>query len=214
MNRNQRIVILLILLMAALSFLVYPVLPAQIATHWGAKGEVNGFSGKMFGLFFMPILSFFLYLFLVWIPKIDPKKKNIEEFKSTYELFLIMFFLFLFYIHLLTILWNLGMRVSFNQALAPAMSVLFYSMGILIEKAKMNYFIGIRTPWTLANEEVWNETHKRGGIVFKSLAIITFLGFFFPDFYIWILLGAVLIATIYTVVLSYFIFKRVTKENT
>lgn len=199
--------------MLAVSLLFYPVLPATIATHWGMKGEANGFSGKGFGLFFMPIFSFILYLFLNWIPRIDPKKKNIEEFKTTYESFLIMFFLFLFYLHFLTILWNLGMKVSFNQALAPAMSVLFYSVGILIEKAKMNYFIGIRTPWTLANEEVWDETHQRGGIAFKVLAIISFLGFFFPDYYIWILLGAVLIASVYTVVLSYYIYQRVTKEK-
>jgi len=213
MNRNQRIVVLMLLLMLVLSFLVYPQLPASITTHWGMKGEANGFSGKTFGLFFMPIFSFAIYAFLVWIPKLDPKKKNIEEFKSTYETFLILFFLFMFYLHLLTILWNLGMKVSFNQALAPAMSVLFYSMGILIGKAKLNYFIGIRTPWTLSNEKVWDETHQKGGIAFKVIAIISFLGFFFADFYIWILFGSIIIATVYTIVLSYFVYKRVTKDS-
>ena len=85
MNRNQRIIVLMLLLMLVLSFLVYPQLPARIATHWGMKGEPNGFSGKTFGLFFMPIFSFAIYAFLVWIPKLDPKKKNIEELIEIYN---------------------------------------------------------------------------------------------------------------------------------
>lgn len=213
MNRNHRIILYLILLMIVLSIMVYPVLPPLIATHWGVTGKADGYSGKMFGLFFTPVLSILLFGFLAWLPKIDPKKKNIDLFKSSYEQFLVLFFLFFFYIHLLTILWNLGFKISFNQAFAPALSVLFYGMGTLIEKAKMNYFIGIRTPWTLANEEVWNETHKKSGIAFKVTAIISFFGFFFPNYYIWILLSSVLIASTYSIVLSYFIFKRVSERS-
>jgi uncharacterized membrane protein len=213
MNQNQRIIFFLLLLMFLLSILVYSRMPLTIVVHWGINGKADGYSGKMFGLFFLPILSILMFGILAWLPNLDPKRKNIELFRSTYEGFLVLFFLFFFYLHLLTILWNLGMRISFNQAFAPALSVLFYGMGILIEKAKMNYFIGIRTPWTLSNEEVWDETHKKSGIAFKISAIISFFGFFFPYYYLWIMLTTILFATIYSIMISYFIYKRVTKTN-
>lgn len=213
MNKNQRIIFYILLLMLLLSILVFARMPDRIATHWGISGQADGYSGKAFGLFFMPLFSFILYGILVWLPNLDPKRKNIELFRSSYEGFLVLFFLFFFYLHLLTILWNMGMTMSFNQAFAPALSVLFYGVGILLEKAKMNYFIGIRTPWTLANEEVWDETHQKSGIAFKISAIISFFGFFFPNYYIWILLSSVLLASIYSIVLSYYIYKRVTKNQ-
>jgi uncharacterized membrane protein len=213
MNRNQRIIVFLLFLMLLISFFVYARMPATIATHWGINGQADGYSGKTFGLFFLPLFSFLLYGLLAWLPNLDPKRKNIDLFRSSYEGFMILFFLFFFYLHLLTIVWNLGMRVSFNQAFAPAIAALFYGMGFLIEKAKMNYFIGIRTPWTLANEEVWDETHKKGGIAFKICGILCLLGLVFPGYFIWIVLSTTLIAASYTIVLSYFIYKRVMKKN-
>jgi len=213
MNKNQRIIFFLLLLMLLLSILVFSRMPDRIVTHWGITGKADGFSGKAFGLFFMPLFSFFLYGLLAWLPNLDPKRKNIELFRSTYEGFLVLFFLFFFYLHLLTILWNIGLKLSFNQAFAPALAVLYYGMGLLIEKAKMNYFIGIRTPWTLANEEVWDETHKKSGIAFKIAGILSFFGFFFPNDYAWILLSSIIFASLYSVVLSYLIYKKVTKNN-
>lgn len=213
MNKNQKIIIFLLLMMLLASILVFSRMPDRIATHWGINGQANGYSGKAFGLFFMPLFSFLLYGLLAWLPNLDPKRKNIELFRSSYEGFLILFFLFFFYLHLLTILWNIGFQISFNQAFAPALAVLFYGMGMLIEKAKMNYFIGIRTPWTLSNEEVWDETHKKSGKLFQIVAIVSLFGFFFPDYYIWILFPLIMLISIYSIVLSYLIYKRVTKKD-
>lgn len=213
MKRNKGIIFFLLFLMLLVSIAVYSRMPVRIATHWGMSGQADGYSTKAFGLFFLPIFSFFLYGLLAWIPSLDPKKKNIELFQSSYEGFMILFFAFFFYLHLLTILWNLGIKISFNQAFAPAIAVLFYGMGVLIGKAKMNYFIGIRTPWTLSNEEVWDETHKKGGIAFKICGVLCLLGLFFPSWFIWILLSGSIVSTIYMIVLSYFIYKRVTMKN-
>lgn len=209
MKNNRTLVIFFLLLMLALSILVYSRMPDMIATHWGICGAADGYSNKKFGLFFLPIFSFLLYGLLTWLPNLDPKKKNIELFKSSYEKFILLFFLFFFYLHLLTILWNLGYKISFNQAFAPAIATLFYGMGLLIEKAKMNYFIGIRTPWTLSNEEVWDETHKKGGYGFKISGAITLLGFFFPDYLSILIIGSILITTTYSVFISYITYKRV-----
>jgi len=66
-----------------------------------------------------------------------------------------------------------------GQMMVPALGILFYYCGILIENAKRNWFIGIRTPWTLSNEKVWERTHKIGGKLFKIAGLIAFLWYFF-----------------------------------
>lgn len=213
MRKNQSIVLFLLLFMMALSILVYTKMPSTIVTHWGSSGQADGFSNKNFGLFFLPLFSFLLYGLLSWLPNLDPKRKNIDLFKVSYENFLILFFLFFSYLHLLTILWNLGVKISFNQAFAPAIAALLFGTGCLIEKAKLNYMIGIRTPWTLANEEVWNETNRKGGQAFKISGIITLLGLFFPNYTIWFLISSILFVTIYTVTLSYIVYKKTMKKN-
>jgi uncharacterized membrane protein len=110
------------------------------------------------------------------IPRIDLLKVNIERFKRFYYGFVIILLLFLFYLYLLTILWNLEIGFSTMQLLVPALAVLFYCCGILVEKAKRDWFIGIRTPWTLSSEAVWNKTHRIGRNLFKAASVVVLLG--------------------------------------
>jgi len=117
----------------------------------------------------------------------------------------------LLYIHLLTILWNMGVRFNMAQLLAPAFGILFYYCGILIENARRNWFIGIRTPWTLSSEKVWEKTHKVGGKLFKISGIIAFVGIFLQDYVLFLILVPVISTTIYTIVYSYFEYQKETK---
>ena len=98
-------------------------------------------------------------LLFVAIPRIDPLKANIEKFRTFYDRFVVLFMVFFFYFYLLTILWNMGVQYNFNQVLAPAFGGLFYYIGVMIEHAKRNWFVGIKTPWTLSSENVWDKTH-------------------------------------------------------
>jgi uncharacterized membrane protein len=98
------------------------------------------------------------------------------------ERFTVILIGFLFYLYLLMILWNIGMRFQMPQLLAPAFGILFYYAGVLTEKAKRNWFIGIRTPWTLSSEEVWERTHRIGGKLFKIAGVITLLGIVLPGY--------------------------------
>jgi len=116
--------------------------------------------------------------------------------------------LFLFYLYLLTILWNFGNKFSMNQVLSPAFGILFFYCGILIEKVKRNWFIGIKTPWTLSNEKVWDKTHQLGGKLFKIVGIIAFLGIIFPNYTFFLILFPVIAVSIYTVVYSYFEYQK------
>ena len=145
-TRYEVVIIGIVLLSFAIGGYFYPQMPERVASHWNAQGQVDGYMSRFWGLFLTPIISIGLALLFVLVPRIDPLSANIERFKRHYYGFVILVLLFLFYLYLLTIVWNLGSRFNMVQPLAPALAVLFYACGVLIEKAKRNYFIGIRTP--------------------------------------------------------------------
>lgn len=202
------ITILIIIISFIIAFYYYPKLPDTLASHWNAQGEVDGYMSKFWALFLMPIMSVGLFLMFIIIPKIDPLKKNIEKFRKYFDVFMVLIVLFMFYVFILTVVWNAGKSFNMGQAMTPAMGLLFYYVGVLIGHAKRNWFVGIRTPWTLSSEKVWEKTHKLGSKLFKIAGIIAFLGIFFPSFAIWIVLVPVLFVAFYTLAYSYIIYQK------
>ncbi len=192
---------------------IYPQMPERMASHWNAQGQVDGYMSKFWGLFLMPILTLLIFLLLIAIPKIDPLKQNIDKFRKYYDGFVILIVVYMFYVYILTLLWNTGVRFSIIQPLMPAMGILFYYIGILVENAKRNWSIGIRTPWTLSSERVWEKTHKIGGKLFKIAGIIAFIGVFFQKYAAFFILIPVISVTVYTIVYSYFEYQRETKQT-
>jgi len=207
--RKANIVILGIIL---ISFIIggyfYPQMPEKVASHWNAQGKVDGYMSKFWGSFFMPLMLLGLFLLFLLIPKIDPLKENIQKFRKYFDGFIVLLMLFLFYVYLLTIFWNVGLRFNMSQLMIPALGILFYYCGILVENAKRNWFIGIRTPWTLSSETVWNKTHKIGGRLFKISGVIAFLGIFFPEQAILFVIIPVFLVTVYTLIYSYFEYQK------
>ena len=112
------------------------------------------------------------------------------------------------YIYSLTIFWNFGIKFDMGQLLMPAVGILFFYCGFLVENAKRNWFIGIRTPWTLSSDKVWRKTHKLGGKLFKFAGVITFLGLFLPNYAFFFVIIPVLLLTIYAIFYSYFEYKK------
>jgi len=93
----------------------------------------------------------------------------------------------------------------------PAMAALFYYCGILVENAKRNWFIGIRTPWTLSNEKVWEKTHKLGGKLFKAAAIIILFGIVLKGYALLFILVPVIFVSFYLIVYSYVEYQKEVK---
>lgn len=213
MKKFMMLVFVIIGLSFIISIWLYPQMPDRMASHWNAKGEVDGYMSKFWGLFLMPIVSVGLLLLFIVIPKIDPLKRNIQKFMSYYEGFILLFVVFFFYIHLLTLFWSLGYTFDMTQMIIPAMGFLFIYIGFLVEKTKRNWFIGIKTPWTLSNEKVWDKTHKLGGKLFKAVGIIALFGMVFPDYAIWLILIPVFAVVGYTVAYSYFEYQKEHKKK-
>jgi uncharacterized membrane protein len=201
-------IFLIILVNFVSSIILYPLMPEMIASHWDMNGIVNGYMPKFWGLFLVPFLTVGITLLLVFLPRIDPKG-NIKKFSSSYESFLIAFIAFMTYIHALTLAWNMGIRFSFNIATIPAFAILFFCLGMLLGKAKQNWFIGIRTPWTLSSETVWDKTHKLGASIFKGCGILSLAGIFFPTYSIIFMLVPVILGSIYLTFYSYFEWRKI-----
>jgi uncharacterized membrane protein len=120
---------------------------------------------------------------------------------------MLAFALFFFYLYALTTLLNLGFQFSLNQFLVPGFGIFIYCCGVLLGKAKRNYFIGIRTPWTLSSDTVWAKTHLLGGLLFKVSGVIAILGILSPNLAILFLLVPLMVASTITVVYSYLLFR-------
>ena len=197
------VIIFGIILMAA-SALLGRQMGASLATHWNAAGEADKYGSTFMGLYFMPVLTMFLTVLLLFVPGIDPLKANIEKFRPDYNLFVLVFAGFMYFVHSLTLAWNIGLRFSMNALLTPAFGVFFILTGMMVRKAKRNFFIGIRTPWTLANDEVWDKTHQLGGKLFIASGLITAATIFYPAVSMWVLLitavGSAIVATVYSYV--------------
>jgi len=212
MRTNELIITVVIFLSLIIGAYFYPAMPDDIASHWNAVGEVDGYLPKSWSLFLMPLVLIACLLFIALIPSLDPLKANIEKFRGHYDNFSVVLVLFLFYIYLLTIFWNIGMKFNMMQLMAPAFTVLLYYTGILVENSKKNWFIGIRTPWTMSSERVWNKTHKVGGKLFKVAGLIALLGIFFPYYSLLIILVPILLVAAYTAVYSYLEYNKETRR--
>ncbi len=209
MKKALIISILIVALTYLTGFYLYSQEPTIIATHWGANGQVNGYTNKTFFTLFMPTLSLFLLLLLIIMPKIDPLKKNYSSFQKEYDAFAILILLFFYLVYLAVLLYNLGYGFNMTQIISLALAALLFYLGILLGNAKQNWFIGIRTPWTLSNKKVWNKTHALGGKLFKILGIIALIGVLSKTF-LMVTIAFTIAAAIILVIYSYIEFRKET----
>jgi len=196
----------------AIGALFYNNLPSNIIMHWGLDGNADGTTAKEFGLFLIPLLMTGLLILLYFLPKIDPLRKNINEFRHEYHAFIAVISGFFLYIQLIMIILNLGFNLDIRQLLVPAFAILIYSTGSLIKKAKRNFFIGIRTPWTISSDVVWDRTHNKAGKLFKASAILSLIGLIIPELAFFFIIVPLLLASLGVIIYSYIEYKKENKE--
>jgi uncharacterized membrane protein len=116
-------------------------------------------------------------------------------------------------VHLQILLWNIGIQISPNALFPVGIGLLFYYIGILMEKAERNWFIGIRTPWTLSSDRVWRKTNRLGGKLFRIAGIFSIVGVFFQEFAVYFIIIPALFIAGFTIVYSYVEYQKEIKEN-
>lgn len=200
---------LLVVISIGIGIWAYPQLPNEVASHWDVSGNVNGYMNRFWGVAFAPLLLAFMWALFTTLPTIDPMKENVAKFRPSYNALVLVFGLFIFGIGKITLLWNLGYDVPIARLAVTGIAFLSITLGVFLPRTRRNYFMGIRTPWTLASDIVWDETHRRAGHWFLGAGILSLVGaLFFPvNLTLFIGFGALMFAAIASVVSSYLIFR-------
>lgn len=199
------------LLVAAAFFAVtvqYSSLPDPMPTHWNAAGQVNGWMPKFWGAYFVPLLMAFLWLLFLVLPRISPRGFEMEPFLRAWGVLKVTV------LALTLFIGALALRAARHGGELPqtpifvAMGILFAVIGNLLGKVTRNFFVGIRTPWTLASEEVWYRTHRLAGKLFVVAGILIAAGALL-GLPIWSTIGLLVVASLVPVVYSYVIYRRI-----
>lgn len=183
--------------------------PDQIPIHWNAAGEVDGYGGRFSGLLLLPLIALGLYLLLRYIPRIDPARANYENFARTYLTIRIVFLVYMAFIYFIM---NLAIaneeNVAVDKFIIGAIAVMFLILGGAMGKFRPNWFVGIRTPWTLSSKRSWVKTHRAGGWVFIASGVAMLAAAFVDgELAIYVMLGVLLVGIIGLVVYSYVVWR-------
>ena len=183
---------------------------AQIPIHWNAKGEVDGYGNKSFGLLIAPSLIFALSILLAFIPRMEPRGENLLRSQKAYKVVWGFILVFMLGLHLITTSAALGKNINVASIMAYAMGILFMAIGNYMGKVRSNFMFGIRSPWTLSSELSWNKTHRLGGRLFVFVGLLVFLSAFFQrgDLSFGLLIGGLLVTLILIYAYSYWVWKQ------
>ncbi|MCA9602691.1 MAG: SdpI family protein [Myxococcales bacterium] len=191
----------------AVTAVLYPSMPETIATHWGADGTPNGFMPKELGAFVLPATALGVYVLLALLTRISPTGFDLESFAETRDAVRTFVVVFLSVLGIAVDLVAIGWAFSMLTVVGVATGLLFVFLGNVFGKLRKNFFIGIRTPWTLASDEVWARTHRFGGRVFVAAGLVAILGSFAGHATLAIL-AAVSTAAVLSLAYSYIIARR------
>ena len=148
---------------------------APIATHFDLDGQPNGFSSRDQALAFFPIMMPVLALFLWVLPVISPKNASLKRSQLAYDTAQLAIIAFLAVVHIVLVLKALGVHIDIISILSLGAGFLFLIIGNFLPKTRFNYFMGVRTPWTLSDERVWDRTHRLAGPLFMLAGLVVIL---------------------------------------
>ena len=201
----------LILITFIVGVMLYPRLPESVPSHWGASGDIDSWTGKNMAVILYPLLTLIVYILMTIIPIFDPLKENYAKFTVPYFWFRTATVLFLCLLYFYSLWVALMGELNIVYFIVPVMALYFVLLGFFLPKVKRNYFVGIRTPWTLHSEKVWDMTHVFGEKVFIATGVLSLFTVLAPDYSFFIFISLILLAFCAVTVYSYYAFKEVEK---
>ena len=157
---------------------LYPSIPEQVPSHWNAHGEVDAYLPKPWGVVILPLAAILVFIVMRLIPVISPKGYRTEPFANVLHIFQVAMVGFMSLVAILVLLEASGVNVHLDKFIFGALGLLFIVLGNYFGNIRKNFFLGIRTPWTLASDEVWARTHRIGGRLFVLQGLIMLAGMF------------------------------------
>ncbi len=216
MKINKVVIATFVLIIISIvgTILVYPNLPQTIPSHWGLNGEVDAYSDKSIVYILGAALPLGMALLFLLIPLIDPKKENYKLHEKAYLYMNLSTILFIVCIHWITLMANFYKEIDVVLFIRLMIGILFIIIGNYMTQIRFNYFMGMRTPWTLADESVWRKTHRLSGYLFSILGSLL-IGTYFLAHTIGfvIMIGGIIILTGGTTLYSYLEYKKLSKKQ-
>ena len=209
------LILFIIALQVIVSVATYPFLPAIVPSHWDAAGQVNGYTPRWLNAILWPGISIGIYLLIHVLNTVSPRLSNQGQRanKNIINLLLVGILLFMLIVQLATTAIILGFPVDITVVISVALSLLFIFLGNFMGKLRRNFWGGIRTPWTLTNETVWERTHRLAGWLFVGGGILGLVVSFIPGVRLYGIIVIVLAASFIPVIYSYFVYQRVVVQG-
>lgn len=201
------------LVIAALAVVVslwaYPRLPETVATHWNLRGEPDGYSPRLWAVALMPLVILGLTGLFAVLPRLDPRRANYEKFRDSYWLIANGVIAFTLVGHGLILASGMGNALHVDRLLPVGIGLLLAFLGNYLTRVEPNWFVGIRTPWTLSSDTVWRRTHRTGGWLFVIGGLVIAGGAFAPrGTFAPLFITTMVVVTLVPVVQSYILWKR------
>lgn len=202
-------ILLLMMIVLVVSIALYPTLPEKIPSHWNIKGEIDAYSSKLFGVLGINLMNIGMYFLFIILPNLDPRRENYIKFGSAYNVIRYVFHLFFVMMQIVILTASFGYKVEVDFLVTVGVGIMFVFLGNIMGKIKQNYFVGIKTPWTLTDERVWVKTHRFSAPLWVIGGFIVIASAFFGGMASFItLMVVVIIITIIPFVYSYRCFKE------
>jgi uncharacterized membrane protein len=169
---------LLIVLMAGISWSVWARIPAdaQVPTHWGIDGKVDGYGSKSMALLVMPFVALGLTALFAVLSLVEPRQENLKKSRTGFLAIWLSLVAFLAVAHTSLALIALGYAVPVTTVALAGIGGLFIVMGLVMPGIRSNFFMGIRTPWTLSSDLAWTKAHQLAGKLFIASGVLVVLG--------------------------------------
>lgn len=196
-----------------LVILMYPRLPEQIPVHWNAAGEIDRYSSRLFGVLMMPGIALATFVLFKVLPPMSPKGFRLDESRSTLDVIQVVLVALACAIGVATVLIAVGVQLDMVKVVLMGLGLMLMVTGNVLNKVRKNFFVGIRTPWTLADDEVWAKTHRFAGRTFFAGGLLVCVLAFFQSSAIPVLAG-VSIAVLLPVVYSFFVYRKLHGTST
>lgn len=195
--------------MFAAAAIAWPHAPDRIPVHWNINGEIDRYGGRFEGLLLMPLVALGMYVLMLVLPRIDPGRANYARFRGAYNAIRITLLV-------LFAVFDVGIQVwvwtghADIALIAPlAMGIVSIVLGAVLGKIRPNWFVGIRTPWTLSSKVSWVRTHRAGGWLFIVVGLATIATTFIsPRLAFWVLIGGLLGGTVALFIYSYVLWRQ------
>ncbi len=199
---------LLVLLSFLISFFAYPHLPAQLPIHWNVYGQVDNQAPKTVVVWLTPVLMLAIFVLFSFLPQFDPKKKQYKLFDKEWRIIKTSIIAFFVYLQVVIFHLSLNPAVRIEPFMFTGLGVLFMVIGNFLSKIRQNYFIGVKLPWTLNNEDNWNKTHRFAAWCFVVAGLISLLEAFFVFQSSVIVLGSLILAVILPIIYSFWLYQK------